>query len=111
MHIIAKYWEKYSFQGSCLAEVATYNQLYNRKIVKEGVSMEDYRLITMKDCEEVELQKCMDTIKEKNVLLYKSIMRCLKKEDFKGMRDDVLHCLADNADRFEMIRIWKYHFK
>lgn len=63
--------------------------------------MEDYRLITMKECEEVELQKCMDTIKEKNILLYKSIMRCLKKEDFKGMRDDVLHCLADNADRFE----------
>lgn len=27
--------------------------------------MEDYRLITMKDCEEVELKKCMDTIKEK----------------------------------------------
>ena len=31
--------------------------------------MEDYRLITMKECEEVEVQKCMDTIKEKNILV------------------------------------------
>lgn len=63
--------------------------------------MEDYRLIVMKDLEDAELQRQMDTIKEKNTLLYKNIMRCLKKEDFKGLRDDVLQCLAENADKFQ----------
>lgn len=62
--------------------------------------METYRLITMKDFEDAESQKWMDTIKEKNFVLYNNIIRCMKKADFKGMRDDVLQCMADHADVF-----------
>lgn len=62
--------------------------------------MEEYRLITMNDLEDAELLQWIDTIKEKNLILYNNVMRCMQKADFKGMRDDVLQCLADYADVF-----------
>ena len=60
---------------------------------------EKYKVITTKDfLNDEALQKCMDTIKEKNEILYKSLYGRLRKGDFPGMRDDVLYGITEYAD-------------
>lgn len=60
---------------------------------------EKYKVITTDDfLNDEALQKCMDTIKEKNEILYKSLYGRLRKGDFPGMRDDVLYGITEYAD-------------